>query len=229
MDIRVIDDNVRLRSTPEFKDDNIVRLLARGTIFKDATLTGSWWQVSEGYIHASMIEPVDLTIVPIPSADVPYRSQWDGDANNRRADCGQTCVAMLATWKGVQVRINDLVYQSQSNGISGAGDLVRNFEDVCRLAAMEVSSPVVTFPPLPAICLVWYGGFLRSSVQDKAYKGWHWLVLLDVHDRLVVTHDPDFWGNRRNEGNCKQYSMQEWQAAFIPYGSGQVTTAVVLM
>lgn len=76
--------------------------------------------------------------------------------------------------------------------------------------------------PTPAVCLVKYSGFNRSSVQDVNFKGWHWLILL-AEDRLsVVTHDPDWWGTRRNEGAFKVYSRVEWDAAFSPYGSHRV-------
>ncbi|MBL8156157.1 MAG: hypothetical protein JNM70_18400 [Anaerolineae bacterium] len=228
MRIQVIDDGVRLRASPEFNDNNIIRLLSRGTQFENAELVGDWWRVSQGYIHASMIEVLqDIPDVPVVHDEVPYRSQWDVDANNRTADCGQTCVAMLAEWRGRCVEVNDLHFQSHPNGLSTAQNLIDNFRGV-NLTAETVSLPVCNAPPMPAICLVWYGGFLRENVQDKHYTGWHWLVLLERHDDYVVTHDPDYWGSWRYKGKRKQYSIEEWRAAFIPYGGGTETTSVVI-
>lgn len=37
---------------------------------------------------------------------VPYRSQWDEDANTHSADCGPTCVAMILNFKQVNITPN---------------------------------------------------------------------------------------------------------------------------
>ena len=59
---------------------------------------------------------------------VPYRSQWDADANNK--DSGlrtNLLLAMVSQWMGVNTRINDLRFQSQPAGLSSGQDLVNNF------------------------------------------------------------------------------------------------------
>jgi hypothetical protein len=204
--------------------------LAAGTEFDGARIIGDWWQVPGGFVHASMVEQVETTPdthTGVPTDQVPYRSQWDIDANNRSSDCGQTCVAMLAEWRGVKVNVNDLRFQSSASGLSNANDLITNFKSI-GLSARKVVSPLGETPPLPAICLMWYGGLRRENVQDKKYKGWHWLVLLEVTDTQVITHDPDFWQPRRAEGAFKPYSLEEWKAAFIPFDASTRTTAVVL-
>lgn len=56
--IRVTDDHVRLRAAPIFANNNILRLLARGTIFRDSVREGEWYRTAEGFIHASLVEEV---------------------------------------------------------------------------------------------------------------------------------------------------------------------------
>lgn len=232
MRIRIKEDSVRLRTSPEFLDDNIVTLLPSGTIFTSAERQGDWWKVPNGFIHASMAQEIKVQASQITTnlADprsVPYRSQWDADASNRTGDCGQTCVAMLAEWQGVHVNINDLRFQQTESGLTTAADLINNFKDI-NLAAQLVRQPVGQLPPLPAICLIWYGGLERDNVQDKNYKGLHWLVLLDQNAAGVITHDPDYWDRRRSEGEQKQYSWAEWHSAFVPYTENATTIAVIL-
>ncbi|NWF70846.1 MAG: hypothetical protein HXY40_17310 [Chloroflexi bacterium] len=236
MKIRVLQNKVRLRRSPEFKTTNVVRLLAKDSVFENPRKHGDWWKVADGYIHASMVEEIaDAPVEPTKPAEpekpgvglfVPYRSQWDVDASNRSSDCGQTCVAMLADWKGVKVRVNDLKIQSSRSGLTTAKNLVDNFATI-GLKAKEVAVPLAEIPPLPAICLMWYGGLKRSSVQDRGFRGWHWLVLLEQTADYVVTHDPNYFDKRRDEGAFKRYSSDEWNKAFIPY-MGSKRTAVVL-
>lgn len=227
--IKVIDDSVRLRDAPDF-GDNVIVLLPKDTLFNDACLEGDWWKVpyrgGTGYIHASMVETAitDAEHV-IPENKIVYRSQWDVDANNRKNDCGQTCVAMLAGSRGVNVGINTLPHQCDSTGYSNGRDLVRNFEHL-QLGA-KVSYPGTSLAPPNSICLIWYGGLNRSSVQDKNFTGWHWVVFLREEGDQVVVHDPDFWGNRRAEGSEKHYSRAEWDAAFIPRGSHRVCVEMI--
>ncbi|MCA9909383.1 MAG: LysM peptidoglycan-binding domain-containing protein, partial [Anaerolineae bacterium] len=233
MTIRIIEHGVRLRSAPDF-GSNVIVLLGKDTEFGNASLSGDWWQVqcqgTSGYIHMSMVEMV----VPNPDPVVPpnvivYRSQWDVDASNRVNDCGQTCVAMLAGSRGVYVKINDLPYQSTTTGISSADDLVRNFNHLGLTTARVVNLPLSSRSPRNSICLIWYGGLERNSVQDKGFTDWHWVIFLRTTRNRVVVHDPDFWRPRRDEGAEKQYSKAEWNAAFIPYGSGSTRTCVELV
>lgn len=146
--------------------------------------------------------------------DIPYRSQWDPDANQRRNDCGPACVAMVLDAFGKHVEINQLSQIDISDDGTTATELIS------LLARNGVIHPrrVAAFTP-PAICLVRYSGFARASVQDKRYTGWHWVVLLDIDPQKVIVHDPDWWGSRRDEGASHVFSRAEWDAAFIPYGN----------
>lgn len=240
--------NARIRSTPDLADaENILSTIQPSTVIEHATLSedGQWYEISNLYVHASTVNvlvadnsdpssPSNGTSLNRDPIKVPYRSQWDADANNRTADCGQTCVSMIAQWMGVNTRINDLRFQSQPSGLSSGQDLVNNFNSLGLKATFKAIDPVTaisgTMIPedllhnLPAICLVSYAGFDRLSVQDKKYTGWHWLILLGYDDEThqVITNDPDFWPARREEGHKKRYTYAEWTKAFIPYSNGKL-------
>lgn len=234
MQIQIEHDGACLHRTPEFSASNIIRMLPRHTPLVDPQLEGDWWRVRDGFVHIGMTEPADVAgsaaaqagtrsgpvAAPLAEADVlsvPYRSQWDSDASDRPSDCGLACVAMLAQWRGIYVAINDLQHAHEDSGITDWNHLVNNFASI-ELQAGIFSTPMEQLiERLPAICLVWYGGFERSSVQDVNFTGWHWVVLLQQHDDHVVVHDPNFKWGRRNEGHQKRYSAAEWQRTFIPY------------
>jgi hypothetical protein len=237
MRIKVKENKVRLRRSPSIAPTNVVRLLVQGTVFDNAEKQGDWWKTNEGYIHNSMVEVVADTPpkqpetppeVPKPTnGAVPYRSQWDTDASSRSSDCGQTCVAMLAEWKGIHVKVNDLRFQSSAKGLTTPQDLLKNMSSV-GLKGRIIDVPMGAKPSTPAICLIWYGGLKRSNVQDKSFRGWHWLILLEQNASYVVTHDPDYFNPRRDEGAFKRYGIDEWNAAFLPYYSRDRRTAVIL-
>jgi len=209
----------RLRKTPDTSTPaNIVTGLPFG-MGLEGDLSDGWYEVAT-YIHSSVVNILPDLPVP-PEGAVPYRSQWDTDASSRGADCGQTTVAMLTQWRGISVDIDDLRFQSSTNGLTTGADLVRNFASIGLSAVWRYLSGAET-PPLNSICLVRYDGFDRSSVQDRNYRGWHWIILLQIDPDFVTVHDPDYWGARRREGAFKRYSRREWNAAFIPSGTGRV-------
>lgn len=240
--------NVRLRTDPDLNSaTNILGSIPAATTINNATLSedGMWYEIPNVYIHASTIKvlvadetdptsPTHPSKLQLDPLKVPYRSQWDSDANNRTADCGQTCVAMLAQWKGFPVKVNDLRFQSQPTGLSSSQDLVNNFNGIGIRSDYKLLDPVTSIPgtmipeeiinDLPAICLVSYAGFDRLSVQDKKYTGWHWLILLGIDNMTheVITNDPDFWPTRREEGHKKRYTFAEWAKAFTPYSNGKL-------
>jgi hypothetical protein len=219
--IQIADDS-NLRTSPDKSDDSNILAQTGWSEVVDADQEGEWFKI-DTYVHESV-----CTVIKRPQPDtlgVPYRSQWDTDADNRTADCGQTCCAMLAEWMGVAVDVNDLRFQQSSSGMSNATDLVNNLQSVGLPAKRVLLTPTDLLPQPGSICLVNYGGFDRSSVQDAGYYGWHWLIFLHADDDGVTVHDPDWWGSRREEGAGKQYRIEEWQRAFIPYpGATQLDT-----
>jgi ABC-type bacteriocin/lantibiotic exporter with double-glycine peptidase domain len=146
--------------------------------------------------------------------DIPYRSQWDPDALQKRSDCGPACVAMVLDAFGQHVEINQL---SQID-ISDDGTTATELIGLLTKYGIQHARKSAAFVP-PGICLVRYSGFSRANVQDKHYTGWHWVVLLDIDPQRVIVHDPDWWGSRRDEGAHHQFSIAEWDSAWLPYGN----------
>jgi hypothetical protein len=164
MKIKTTANKVRLRRTPEFLTTNVVRLLGMGTVFENPKKSGDWWRVTDGYVHASTVEeiadPLPPPTTPPPPTPgqydprtVPYRSQWDTDATNRSSDCGQTCVAMLAQWRGINVKVRDLKIQSSTKGTTTPQDLLKNLTSI-GMKGKILEVPMGQTPTLPAICLV---------------------------------------------------------------------------
>jgi hypothetical protein len=154
-----------------------------------------------------------------------YRSQWDADASGRVNDCGPACVAMVLDRFGEHVTIDaisNVVMPGQDVG-SATWDLVHALRSATsKVNASQWIGTANAFPALPAICLVKYSGFARSSVWDVGFFGWHWLLLLKLNEAGVVCHDPNYTGSRRNEGAYKRYSRQEFDAAFQVYDTTRV-------
>lgn len=222
--ISIRNSGTNLRSSPEIAPGNGIAVL-KANIVLDGTLQGDWYAVTL-YLRKDVVREIPAAPVP-PAGSIPYRSQWDTDANNRSADCGQTCCAMLAQWRGINVEINDLRFQSSGNGLSTAVDLTRNLISVNVPATwryVSASEPI----PTGSICLVQYGGFKRESVQDKSYYGGHWVVFVEDKGDSVVIHDPDYWGVHREEGAFKQIPRDEWLAAFRPVSSAGCVIVVLL-
>lgn len=164
---------------------------------------------------------------------IPYRSQWDEDADNpataddeRNTSCGPACCAMLAEWQGNDQPIS-FFSVAGSSGLTTADHLVQNLGKA-GLAAVAIGLGIGEPAPDGAICLNWYGGFERSSVQDTGYTGWHWMIKLYEDAQRVLCHDPDWWGERRSEGAYREFTFAEWEAAFIPYPGDSFKTAVIL-
>lgn len=205
--------NANLRSKPVADTASIIGVLPKASSINDATLEGDYYKLPTLYLHKSVVkEVVDYRVQPDGQV-IPYRSQWDADANNRVADCGQTCVAMLAEYAGVKTHINDLRFQTTEKGMSTSQNLIDNFKSV-GLNARTEKLPKNVLPPLYTICLVNYGAFSRSRVQDKNYTGNHWLIFLGENGSMISTNDPDWWGDRRDEGRGKEFTRNEFLAAF---------------
>lgn len=220
-----------LRKTPSF-GDNVAAVLPLGTIVIQDSFQDPWYYVirkdaTPGYLHASVVKEYVPPLPPPPLLAVPYKSQWANDANQRSADCGQTCVAMVAAFFGQDVAPNQLIVASDLVGHTTAADLIKNFE-VLGLKA-HIAYPVDETPPKNAICLVWYGGFDRAHVQDVAFKGLHWVVFLGVDENTdeVIVHDPDWWAPCMSCGDRKRYTKVEWAKAFIPIDGINVRQVVI--
>jgi hypothetical protein len=139
---------------------------------------------------------------------IPYRSQWDSDANAFASDCGPACVAMVLDSYGQHVDINQLSLEAGMSTVKHytlPGDLIHIAEthsvNLKRRLSCSLDDLVaeVTVCRRPVIVLIHYGdlGMLR---QDASFAGGHWTVVIGIDDQSVILHDPDWRGERRQEG-----------------------------
>lgn len=233
--IQVSSGHINIRLSPDTASAANILGQTDGVITVDrAVRLGDFWRFSV-CIHtdyATAIEPPKPAPPPPTPEQVmttPYISQWASTASNRGSDCGQTCVAMLATLQGWEGTVNELTYQNSPNGLSDAYDLVNNFELICGLPA-EVRT-LAAYEPTPpgAICLIDYSAFpvgVGAGYKQDGYAGLHWVVLLkEVPGKYVEVHDPDFYGDRIEEGSHKKYSWEDWIVA--DYGQAARTIVVL--
>ncbi len=135
---------------------------------------------------------------------VPYRSQWDEDANKRNSDCGPACVAMLLDYKGVYVAINQLGDEANMNqhpDYTGPLDLIKAAaaHQLTLTRALNITLDQLK-AHVPAIVLVHYGTLHALPTQDQRFGAGHWLVVIGVNDASVIVHDPNWRGAQRNQG-----------------------------
>lgn len=132
---------------------------------------------------------------------VPYRSQWDVDAQAFKSDCGPTSLAMLLDWRGKRISIDALAREclmSAEKPYTNKDDLIR----VARLHGLSLSrlQPLTLFDleteiraGRPCIALVRYSDF-GDLRQDKNFVGTHWLVVVGFDAGSIIMHDPDWRG-----------------------------------
>lgn len=147
---------------------------------------------------------------------VPYRSQWDDDANKSITDCGPACLAMVLDYYGKYVGINKLL---AATGVA-PGKYV-SFGQLQRVArAYDVTFEYGVNRRLndlkrwidegkPAIALVKYSYWSqiepRVSTQDT-FTGPHFVVVVGYGDGHIYLNDPNYWPPRREEGHTKAWS-----------------------
>jgi len=56
-----------------------------------------------------------------------------------------------------------------------------------------------------------YPGWVQN--QDTGYNGGHWVAVVEYGDGYVAILDPDFWGDRRNDGDYRRVPLDVFKAA----------------
>ena len=150
--------------------------------------------------------PVSRMVLP-----VPYHSQWEGDAELIRKDCGPACVEMLGEY--YHPELQDISTDDITKYITGGADRATSISELQRAFDHYYGAPldrhgVANWDMLkkwigdghPAIVLVHYGSFLTR--MDRNYTSGHYMVVCGF-DRVyyqgqalerVILHDPDFYG-----------------------------------
>ena len=176
---------------------------------------------------------------------VPYLSQWGMGADQRRGDCGPACIGMLAHFLTPHRPTVDRAAAACGQPATGPGQAATSREQLRRGAAsygitLETRSvyrpPALTLDLLkaqvdagkPAIALIHYG-VLRDGTngipgiihnQDQKYARGHWVVFCGYTDSGVVIQDPDFYGNRVNDGNLRYVPLRAFEQALAAVAPG---------
>jgi uncharacterized protein YvpB len=138
--------------------------------------------------------------------DVPYRSQWDADAQLSTGDCGIVSVAMICNWKGISITPDQLIRKA---GLA-TGRSLYSFAELM-LAGKAVGLNFRYVRPArwddiraeldagrPVIPLLRYGELIGN--QDVTFTGGHFLVVVGYDTNGVYVNDSNWWGSRRLEG-----------------------------
>jgi hypothetical protein len=159
---------------------------------------------------------------------VPYVSQWGDSANQRSGDCGPACIAMLARYVTGKSPTVDRAADACGQPATGPGASYTDHAQLRKGAAFygftlqtrsKYSPPPLTIQLLkekidagrPSIALIHYG-VLRDLTNpitgivhnlDQKYARGHWIVFTGYDDEGVYIHDPDFWGQRVNDGDSR--------------------------
>lgn len=133
---------------------------------------------------------------------VPYRSQWDEDANTHSADCGPTCVAMILNFKQVNItpnKVYNFIPPKTSGQFTTFTDLIKATRDNnVRIDYRLYDSQTAALNNLrsnldagnPLIALISYRQW-RAATGNK-FDGGHFVVVTGYDDANIYCHDPLF-------------------------------------
>lgn len=148
--------------------------------------------------------------------DIPYRSQQDADANENKADCGPTCVAMVLNHYGIPMTPNG-VYQHMSPVPVGEFPKVGQLREVftthnlphrrdqylSQWNALETLRQNIDAGH-PMIALVKYQPWRQST--GNLFDWGHFVVVTGYDDANIYFHDP-IYGAWRPRSLGANYAM----------------------
>jgi hypothetical protein len=149
---------------------------------------------------------------------VPYISQWDSDAHLSRGDCGIVAAAMVAQWKGIDTTPDAMLRMADLP----IGKHSYTFAEVMRAAQSVGLTLNYHFPATwsvireelcegrPVVTLLRYGELLGN--QDD-FDGSHFLTVVGCTADDVIVNDPDWWGDRRDDGFMRHVPIPEFERA----------------
>lgn len=154
-------------------------------------------------------------------SNIPYKSQYDSDAETYRNDCGPACVAMILNGLGINVTTN-AVYRktgASSTGYVSVSQMMRaaqtygvNFDyfypwsiNDLKLAVRDGKAPIT---------LVHYGAWSKLGKTQSSFRGPHFVVIVGYDEDYIFVNDPLWWGSRRSEGERKRWTYKQFEAAW---------------
>jgi hypothetical protein len=158
----------------------------------------------------------------IPS--IPYKSQYDPDADEFRNDCGPASLAMILNGFGINVSTN-AVYRktgAKANNYTSVSQLMRaslsyglafnyfNHWTVGRLTELIGEGR-------PVIALVHYGAWSQISPgisTQNTFQGPHFVVVTGFDEKYIYINDPLWRDERRSEGYRKAWTHEQFNAAW---------------
>lgn len=160
--------------------------------------------------------PPPQAIGNVVKLDVPYISQWDISAGSHIADCGPTCLAMLANAEPAPANkvTVDQIYRDHLKD-KGVGEYTSLFEmkRIGNAPGIELGARFTHFKSeqaalaglkdmirnrKPFIVLVNYGAW--DDVAHNSFQGAHFVLVTGFDQENVYVHDPLFRGSRRDIG-----------------------------
>lgn len=145
---------------------------------------------------------------------VPYKSQWDADANQTQSDCGPASAAMILQYYGVNVTTDEFYAKTKAGkGVIPVQLILNAIGEYGFKCAYYTNKSIDSLKSyidrdIPVIALVHYGDF--SSRQDKRYVGGHFFTVVGYRDDGVFVNDPDFWDKYRGDGDHHFYTWDEF-------------------
>jgi hypothetical protein len=189
------------------------------------------------------VEAPELPYPYLSQWDTPdMRIEYDGaiyipNSNRTRGDCGPAALAMML-WKRTNQRptVNQ-VGIACGQPVDGNGSMYTNHGQLRAGAAsygvtLQTRSPYI-LPRLdldllreelaagrPVIALILYKA-LREELQaypdsiknQDDFNGAHWVLVVEMSEDAVWIMDPDFWGDRREEGNYRRVPILAFDEA----------------
>jgi len=150
---------------------------------------------------------------------VSYKSQYDADAHLSKADCGQTCLSMLANYiLNINIPTDSITeYLNDYNQI--------NLDQLIKAAEWMGMGAVHTHGSIddlykyidegkPVMCLLEYGKVPDSLKQDQAYQSGHFVLIIGYKEHNLYYHDPDFSGANRYKGADIEIDRDQFQYAW---------------
>lgn len=160
--------------------------------------------------------------VVIPS--IPYKSQYDPDANAFRNDCGPACLAMLLNAFGYAASTN-VVYArtgARPNHYVSVAQLMRlalnydvPFDYMARWSLPQLLEAVHKGKGI--IALVHYGAWSQINPgisTQNTFQGPHFVVVVGADDEHIFVNDPLWKEMRRSQGFRKAWKHNQFMEAW---------------
>lgn len=154
--------------------------------------------------------------------NVPYISQWDTNASYSKNDCIPVSSAMLIAYYKGNISPDEI---SKKIGVAGLVNFPQIQTALASFSYKILGASFKTIADLkksidsgvPFIAILHYGDL--PNRQDT-YTGGHAVVVTGYDDKNIYVNDPNFWGDRREEGNNKMYPITSFDKAWQSKADG---------